>query len=376
MKYILILLSILFTVPFSANAADSEGCGPLYFYNYDGEEARWEPAEQNGCDYDPNRGLFCPRGSSYIYGYHPLANLKPSYTEEEVLEISNREDGFNIICEPNMIREEIPDPEGGDDPLGYCYKIYYYNADRETGQWTTNCLPVYGLNINYHYEQTDTFEFYTHTSYNYEKHRIDYGVILSNTESCSTYINRLHDNHAPESEYMCNQETQDRGVTIEGEHTWVPFDDDLESYGSGYGAWDMSTCLCRYETYLEWDTTTEAEIICKYNSNEDGPRWYTPYETNRKSDPNKCYVSQAYACQKGHCILEADGKECKESPSGYYHANNTDTQCIGCPAGTTSDEGAGTASDCYVPTGATFTDSNGSFSLGELGATDDIYYEQ
>ena len=62
-----------------------------------------------------------------------------------------------------------------------------------------------------------------------------------------------------------------------------------------------------------------------------------------------------------------------DCPAGYYCKNGEQKAC---PAGTTSDEGAKTAEDCYVPTGATFTDSNGSFSLGELGATGDIFYAQ
>lgn len=62
-----------------------------------------------------------------------------------------------------------------------------------------------------------------------------------------------------------------------------------------------------------------------------------------------------------------------DCPAGYYCKNGEQKAC---PAGTTSDEGAKTAEDCYVPTGATFTDSNGSFSLRDLGATGDIFYAQ
>ena len=66
-----------------------------------------------------------------------------------------------------------------------------------------------------------------------------------------------------------------------------------------------------------------------------------------------------------------------DCPAGYYCKNGEQKAC---PAGTTSDEGSSLITQCYMSTasttGTTFTDSNGSFSLRDLGATEDIFYAQ
>lgn len=61
-----------------------------------------------------------------------------------------------------------------------------------------------------------------------------------------------------------------------------------------------------------------------------------------------------------------------DCPAGYYCINGEQKAC---PAGTTSDEGADTAEDCFLPLETVFTDSNGSFTLRDLGATANIFYK-
>lgn len=232
----------------------------------------------------------------------------------------------------------------------------------------TQCYQQNCIKDGYHYEKTGSVYI------DIIGQTIEYGECVINEEPCADYFERKASETGPTHFYICNNNNS----TIEGTRVWLPDDpDDAENYAYGSGSWNYDDCTCTYTTDLEWNTTTRAEIICKYypGGTDGTPHWYQPGDQT-DSNKSKCYVKQALACNREYCILEADGKECKKSPSGYYHANNTDTQCKTCPAGTTSDEGADTAEDCYVPTGATFTDSNGSFSLGELGATDDIFFAQ
>lgn len=363
MQYIFIILSILFTAPFSANAA----CGIQSFSNADGDVARWHPTEPNGCEYETNNGLDCPGSRRdlmyFTRGYHPITDLNPVYTGEKLDELNYT---FNDICEPNIIEEEIPDPDGG-DPLGICYKVYHYEADRLTGKWS-ECLPVSATKSGYHYEQTDTFNFNTHISYIYgETGSLDYGEIVANTADCADKIEEYVAASFPN--IKCDGE-------IKGQMVWVP------EYDGGY--WSAANCTCNYTTILDWSNTSKADIACKLDFYSDTSEvqlytsWYKPTDQDW-SDEERCYITKTHACKIGCCIPpDADGTQCTRTPAGYYHDNDTDTQCQPCPAGTTSRENEYTPSIeyCFLPLGTVFTDSNGKFFLGDLGATEDIFYAQ
>lgn len=356
MIYILLLLSVLFTAPFSANAA----CGTQYFRNADGEQAQWQPTEPNGCEYDPNNGLYCPGSRrNLIYftsGYHPYDTMDPVYTSDDLADLS-----FDDICELNIKQEEIPDPNGG-APLGICYRVYHYEEDRVTGKWS-NCLPVSATKSGYHYETTDTFSFTTHISYTHKTGRLDYGEIVANTADCA---DKFEEYVASFPNIRCDGE-------IKGQMYW-------RSENGGY--WDAADCTCNYTTTLDWNFTSNADIACKLNFNSPNPAvnsnstWYDPTDQNESEDYG-CYVTQAHACKAGYCIPpNTNGTQCTQTPAGYYHDNDTDTQCQPCPAGTTSKENTYNNSiySCFLPKTTVFYDSNGSFTLEELGATKDIYY--
>ena len=349
MIYILLLLSVFFTAPFSANAA----CGTQFFRNADGDQAIWQPTELNGCEYETNNGLYCPGSTRYYTsGYHPYDTLNPVYTSEE-LEAANYT--FDDICEPNIKQEDIPDPNGG-DPLGICYRVYHYEEeDRVTGKWS-DCLPVSATKPGYHYETTDTFNFTTHISYGYsETGSLDYGEIVANIADCAEYV-----------DIECDGK-------INGQMEWV-------SENGGY--WSAADCTCNYTTTLNWLFTSKADIACKLKLNPHKPEvnssttWCSP-TNQREPNEEKCSITQTHACKAGSCIPQ-NGTQCTFVPDGYYHDNDTDTQCQPCPAGTTSGRntgyGQGSISGCFLPLETVFYDSNGSFSLWNLGATEDIFY--
>lgn len=367
MIYILLLLSVLFTAPLSANAADSDGCGPIEFTNPNNanEKARWEPTEPNGCDYDPNDGLYCPGYTSnwtyVIRGYHPYDNMDSVYTYEELVDLNYN---FDDICEPNIKQEDIPDPNGG-DPLGICYRVYHYNEDRFTGNWSS-CFPVSATKPEYHYETTDTFSFTTHISYATKTGYLYYGEIVANTADCADKF----------EEYVESFPNTKCDGEIKGQMYW-------RSENGGY--WDAADCTCNYTTTLNWFSTSKADIACKLSFNTPGTEvtsysaWYDPTDQN-ESDDYGCYVTQAHACKAGYCIPpDTNGTQCTQAPAGHYHDNDTDTQCQPCPAGTTSDEGSSLITQCYMSTASTtgtlFKDNFGNFSLDKL-TNSDIPYKQ
>ena len=354
MIYILLLLSVLFTAPFSANAA----CGTQFFRNADGDQAIWQPTELNGCEYDPNNGLYCPGSTRYYTsGYHPYKHLDSVYTSDDLADLS-----FDDICEPNIEQEEIPDPNGG-DPLGICYRVYHYNEDRVTGKWY-DCLPVSATKPGYHYKKTDTFNFYTHTSYTNETGSLDYGEIVANTLDCAGHFAENVSLHLARKCRTSNGE-------IKGQMYW-------RSENGGY--WDAADCTCNYTTTLNWAFTSNADIACKLKLNPNNPAvnssttWYDPTDQSESEDYG-CYVTQAHACQIGYCIPpNTNGTQCTQTPAGHYHDNDTDTQCQPCPAGTTSGTRTISIDNCFLPLETVFTDLNGSFTLEELGETDNILY--
>lgn len=361
MIYILLLLSVLFTAPFSANAA----CGTQSFSNADGETAQWQPTEPNGCEYEKDNGLDCPGYLSNLMfstgGYHPHSDLEPVYTSDDTAELS-----FDNVCESNIKQEEIPDPNGG-APLGICYKVYHYEEDRVTGKWS-DCLPVSATKSGYHYAKTDTFNFTTHISYTHKTGRLDYGEIVADTLECAEHFAEKLSQSLAQTCYSSNGE-------IKGQMYW-------RSENGGY--WDAADCTCNYTTTLDWFSTSKADIACKLKLNPHNPAvnsgttWYDPTD-QRESNNDTCYVTQAHACKAGYCIPpNTNGTQCTQPPAGYYHDNDTDTQCQPCPAGTTSGDpryGQDSISDCFLPKTTVFKDSNGSFTLEELGATENIFYK-
>ena len=265
------------------------------------KHGHWQPDELQAFDINNCTYTVTTDNPTCKAGYirDPMLTIDDKYDYDEANAVD-----FCLPMQASCLVKE------GDTEIGTGVKVWNYTTKRLSETcYMTNCTKE-GYHTEFDYTLTKN------QSNNYRD--VDVYKCYINETSCTAYLTDIIKNS--EQTFCPNN------GTIEGNVKWEN------------DAWNTNSCTCTYDARdlsITWEKTSQAKVRFKWNN--DDARWFNPTDTSDCDDTSICEILETYACTISYCIPEGE-TFCDLAPNGYYHDKDTDTKCLSCPVGSTTED--------------------------------------